>query len=102
MSNAAVQPDSRKEKAMSKVYLHVKTILDDDWDNSSREFFRLPCVGEYIYLPDQWQGWYEVKLVIHVPVPENEYVAEVYAVGVDQQAVKKELFGGDTGELLLW
>jgi hypothetical protein len=77
---------------MKKVFLHVRSPGKMDWENSGREFLRLPVVGEYLATSSD-SAWYQVELVVHCPF-SAEYTAEVYAVKVDRAQVKHEAFKG--------
>jgi hypothetical protein len=73
---------------MSKVFLHVTSTPDNPrWENTPREFLRLPTVGEYL-ATESTGPWYKIVLVVHCPF-EAEYAAEVYAVKVDHSEVLK-------------
>ena len=72
---------------MSKVFIHTRTAGNKGWDNTGREFLRLPVEGEYLAL-DGASPWYKVELVVHCPF-EACYSAEVYAVEVDLNEVMK-------------
>ena len=70
--------------------MHLRNPGQQDWDNSSREFLRLPIVGEY--LATDWNSdWYRVELVVHCPF-KAEYAAEVYAVKVDHLKEMEKAF----------
>jgi hypothetical protein len=66
---------------MSKVFLHTRSQGQKDWINTSREFLRLPVVGEYLATSAS-SSWYKIELVVHCPF-EAEYSAEIYAVEVN-------------------
>ncbi|ESQ08428.1 MAG: hypothetical protein N838_22180 [Thiohalocapsa sp. PB-PSB1] len=73
---------------MSNVFLHVTSRpTDSRWDNSPREFMRLPVVGEYVATESSGPV-YRVVLVVHCPF-EATYDAEVYAVKDDMTAALK-------------
>ena len=82
---------------MNKVFLHVCNPGPGtrmDWSNSSREFSRLPIIGEYI-ATDPSSPWYKVVLVVHCPFDADyagEYAAEVYALEVDHMDEKRKAF----------
>lgn len=63
-----------------------------DWNNSAREFLRLPVVGEFV-TTGITSPWYQVELVVHCPF-DATYAAEVWAVKVDASQVKHEAFKG--------
>jgi hypothetical protein len=72
---------AEKDKAMKpKVYLHVRQ--GGQWQQSAREFLRLPTVGEFL-TTDATEPWYRVTLVVHCPF-DADYAAEVFAVPADQ------------------
>lgn len=74
-----------------KVFLHTRSQGKIDWKNESREFGRLPVVGEFLAL--DWNSpWYEVQLVVHCPFESADYEAEVYAVKVDHLEVQRRAF----------
>jgi len=74
---------------MANVFLHVTATPEcPRWKNSPQEFLRLPVVGEYIALSSTDNKLYKVVFVVHNAF-ECEYVAEVYAVRVDQQEEEK-------------
>jgi hypothetical protein len=74
---------------MAKVFLHTRSISNHDWENSPREFSRVPVVGEHL-ATDFQSPWFEVELVIHCPFPGSDCEAEVYAVRVDPADVMKK------------
>jgi len=73
-----------------KVFLHTRSKGKHDWKNESRQFGRLPVVGEYVAL-EATSPWYQVQLVVHCPF-EADYEAEVYAVEVDHTEAKRRAF----------
>lgn len=74
-----------------KVFLHTRSQGKRDWKNESREFGRLPVVGEYLAL--EWNSpWYQVQLVVHCPFESADYEAEVYAVEVDHLEAQSRAF----------
>ena len=76
---------------MAKVFLHVRQGAGAPWDQSSRDFLRLPVVGEYVTTDQEEQSpWYRVELVVHAP-SSAQYAAEVYATKVDYLATLKAL-----------
>ena len=77
-----------------KVFLHTRHTRKSDWNNESREFGRLPVVGEIVAL--DWNSpWYKVQLVIHCPF-EAQYQAEVFAVEVDHAEAQRQAFGDES------
>ena len=74
---------------MSNVFLHTRSQGQKDWKNTSKEFLRLPIIGEYIATSVS-SSWYKVELVVHCPF-KTDYSAEIYAVEVDHNEVKKNL-----------
>ncbi|MFP7483369.1 hypothetical protein SFC65_04350 [Priestia filamentosa] len=70
---------------MNRVFLHLHSKGKADWENPYLEFERIPVEGEYVSLDG---AWYQVELVVHTPSSE-EMCAEVYAVKVDPEKVKK-------------
>jgi hypothetical protein len=75
-----------------KVFLHTRTPHERDWKNESRDFARIPVVGEFV-VTSSCSPWYQVELVVHCPF-ECEFDAEVYAVEVDHHLVKRQAFAG--------
>jgi len=73
-----------------KVFLHTRHQGKRDWNNESREFGRLPVVGEFV-APDWNSEWYQVQLVLHCPF-EAEYEAEIYAVEIDHIEAQRRAF----------
>lgn len=74
------------------VFLHTRKPQGRDWTNESRDFGRLPVVGEFVATSSS-SPWYQVELVVHCPF-DCEFDAEVYAVEVDQHEVQKAAFVG--------
>jgi hypothetical protein len=74
---------------MPKVFLHIRAAKDAQWVNSSREFLRLPVVGEHLATETD-SPWYRVDLVVHCPF-EADYAAEVYATQVDHREVMRSI-----------
>ena len=70
------------------VFLHTRTRGLFDWANEIRDFARIPVVGEYLAL-DVSSPWYQVQLVVHTSF-ECDCDAEVYAVEVDHNEVKRQ------------
>ncbi len=77
---------------MENVFLHTRNPRKMDWENSSRQFLRLPVVGEYLSTSSNAE-LYKVQFVEHCPF-HSQYAAEVYAVKVDRLAAMAEAFVG--------
>lgn len=76
---------------MAKVFVHTQSGKGkSDWKNDSREFLRLPVVGEYFALSSTGE-WFQVDLVVHCPF-DGQYAAEVFGTQIDHLEVKKEAF----------
>lgn len=75
-----------------KVFLHTRSPQERDWKNESRDFARIPVVGEFTATSSS-SPWYQVELVVHCPF-EGEFDAEVYAVEVDRHVVQRQAFVG--------
>jgi hypothetical protein len=76
-----------------KVFLHTRRPGKFDWANESRNFGRLPVVGEFVALASD-SPWYQVQIVVHCPF-EAEYEAEVYAVEIDHTEAKQRAFNAE-------
>lgn len=74
------------------VFLHTRASQERDWLNDSRDFARIPVVGEFVATSSS-SPWYQVELVVHCPF-ECEFDAEVYAVEVDRHTVQIAAFVG--------
>lgn len=70
------------------VFLHTRSKGNFNWVNEIREFARIPIVGEYLAM-DVSSPWHQVQLVVHTPF-ECDCEAEVYAVEVDHNEVKRQ------------
>jgi hypothetical protein len=75
--------------AAMKVFVHTKNDPKDQWANVGLEFSSIPAVGEHIVLTSASE-WYEVFTVVHVPMGEGQYVAEIYAMRVNRHQVLKQ------------
>jgi hypothetical protein len=74
-----------------KVFLHTRSKGMFDWRNELRDFARIPVLGEYLAWDDS-SPWYQVQLVVHTPFEQADCDAEVYAVEVDHNEVKRQAF----------
>jgi hypothetical protein len=63
----------------------------DTWENDTRNFDRVPAVGEYLTLSRDG-AWYEVKAVVHMAFP-LDYDAELYCVKVEDKLGLRQSFG---------
>lgn len=74
-----------------KVFLHTRSYGKVNWTNVGREFGRLPVVGEYVALEDDsQQTLYRVLVVVHCPIEDAEYQAEVFAVKINPDDMHKQ------------
>ncbi|MEO0561936.1 MAG: hypothetical protein AAF125_07475 [Chloroflexota bacterium] len=66
---------------------------DDDgvWESESRNFDRVPIVGEYLTFSRE-ADWYEVVAVVHMAFP-LDYDAEVYCKMVEDKIALRQSFG---------
>lgn len=72
------------------VFFHTRSPGQRDWFNESRNFAKIPAVGEYVATATT-SAWFRVELVVHTPFP-CEFDAEVYAVKVDHlEAIKSAI-----------
>jgi hypothetical protein len=74
-----------------KVFLHTRSRGLFDWRNELRDFARIPVVGEYFAWDDS-SPWYQVQLVVHTPFEQADCEAEVYAIEVNHNEVKRRVF----------
>lgn len=77
---------------LKNVFFHVRSPGKRDWDNTPRQFLRLPVAGEYVVTNAPPDCWCRVEIVLHCAFEQTEYVAEVWAVKVDELEVKKDVF----------
>ncbi len=73
-----------------KVFLHTRSEGKYDWNNEYRDFAQIPNVGDYLAL-NSGSPWYLVQVIVYTPFP-CDVEAEVYAVEVDHNVVKKQAF----------
>ncbi|MEF3309499.1 hypothetical protein PV433_11400 [Paenibacillus sp. GYB004] len=72
--------------ATSTVILRTHDKGQDNWAKEYYSFERIPIEGELIAFSDS--EWYQVEMVVHTPFA-GELAADVYAVKVEQDVVKK-------------
>ncbi len=77
------------DNSQTIVLIHYKADGADSWDHDTRNFDRVPEVGEFFTMARE-EPWFEVKLVLHMAFP-LDYDAEIWATQVDGKAVRAAL-----------
>jgi len=74
---------SASQWALKPTFLHLKNNKKSHYyDNISRQFSRLPQIGEEIAVTED--DFYVVESVVHIAFDDAEYSAEVYARKIDK------------------
>lgn len=75
-----------------KVYLHTRSFGDCDWLNQFKDFDQIPATGEYIGISKEDPNIYKVQMVIHMSFDNVDYVADVFAVAVNDFEERDKIF----------